>query len=272
MNSDTPGADLVDAISRLARAALPVIDHPQGGKAIMRPDGTLEHLRPLDPVLSHVKQKVAALDTSSFVAYVNRFKVCADGEGEKTTIFADPKGAKLRAVIDYHAGEKPDRCEHAITFDVPVSEQWSRWRAIDGKGMSQIEFAEFIEENCLDIVDPPAATFLDLVTGLQAKKKVAFESGVRLQDGSHQITFAEEVEAKGRGQMLVPSEFSIGVPIYFNGEAYKVRCLLRYRIHEGALTFFIKLHRRQFLEYTAFSDVCTAVSTGTSLPVLYAWA
>jgi len=264
--------EFVESVAALTRQTMTAIDHPQGGKAIMRPDGTLEHLRPIDPPMTHVKQKVAALDADAFISYVNRFKITAGDNAAKTTIFANPQGAKLRAVIDYHSGVAPDRCDHAISFDVPVSEQWSRWRAIDGKAMSQMDFAEFIEENCADIVDPPAAAFLDLVTGLQARKKVAFESGVRLQDGSHQITFAEDVEAKGRGAMTVPSEFSIGVPIFFNGDAYKVRCLLRYRINEGVLTFFIKLHRRQFLEYTAFADVCAAVAAGTDLPVLYAWA
>lgn len=277
IEDEKDGASAINEIVQLARRASEPFDHPQGGKAVMRPDGIVQHLPPLDPPLSHVKQSVVAYDAKAFIDYVNRFKLAVTVEGQerplpKTSIFANPQSAKLKGIVDYHTSFYPDRCSHIITFDVPASEQWSRWRAIDGKGMGQLQFAEFIEENCQDIVDPTAATFLDLVTGLQAKKKINFESGVRLQDGSNQLTYAEEVEAKGRGTMLVPAEFSIGVPIFLNGDAYKVRCLLRYRIEDGAVAFIVKIHRRQFLEYTAFSDICAAIATGTDLPVLHAWA
>lgn len=278
MDSDNEG--LVYAISALARQASASFDHPQGGLAVMRPDGSIQHMAPLDPPLTHVKQQVKAFDADSFCTYVNRFKRWViiknedddEVEDEKTTIFADPNKFHLRGVIDYHTDVNPDRCSHTIQFDVPFSEQWSRWRGIDGKPMSQSEFAEFIEENCQDCVDPPSAVFLDLVTNLQSKKKVTFESGVRLQDGANQLVFAEEIETRGRGTMTVPSEFSIGLPIFLNGEAYKVRALLRYRIHEGAVAFIVKLHRRTFLEQTAFKDICAKVSDETGLAVLNAWA
>ncbi|MEN6306006.1 MAG: DUF2303 family protein [Armatimonadia bacterium] len=267
-------ADFVNAIASLARQGSIVLDHPQGGKAVMRPDGQVEHLKPADWPLTHIKQQVKAFDAGSFIAYVNRFKLLSrigEETEEKTTVFADPVKYALRGIIDYHSGTAPDRAAHVVNYEVPFSEQWSRWRGIDGKLMSQIEFAEFVEENVQDIVEPPAAGFLDLVVGLHAKKKVAFESGVRLQDGSHQLTYAEEIEAKGRGQMLVPSEFAIGIPVFFGGEAYKVRAFLRYRIDEGRLVFAVKLHRRLFTEQTAFGDICASVGDGVDLPVLLAW-
>jgi uncharacterized protein YfdQ (DUF2303 family) len=262
----------IDAISNLARQGSQVFNHPQGGTAVMGPDGRIHHIAPIDPILTHVKQNVAAYDSEAFVSYVNRFKVIgSDKEAECSTIFADPNRHYVRCIIDYHIGAKTNRCAHNVQFNVPCSEQWKRWIAIDGKPLTQSEFAEFIEENALDIVDPVAAVFLDLVTNLQSKRKVAFESGVRLQDGSHQLLYAEEVEAKGRGTMAVPAEFHLGVPIFLNAEAYKVRALLRYRINEGSVAFIVKLHRRLFLEQTAFKDVCNVISAGTGLPVLNAW-
>ncbi len=275
MDMDNSSAAFVEAITQLARSSQQPFPHPQGGIALMRPDGIVQHLSPIDVPLTHVKQHVSAYDAKAFIDYVNRFKMerelSDDKTAPKTTIFANPQTAALKAIIDYH-DILPDYCHHAIEFAVPRSEQWNRWSSIDGKAMAQIAFAEFIEENTADIVEPAAATFLDLVTGLQAKKAVSFESGVRLQDGSNQLVFAESIEAKGRGTMTIPSEFAIGVPVFLNGEAYKVKCLLRYRIHEGALTFTVKIHRRQFLEHTAFGDVCEVVAKGTELPVLNAWA
>lgn len=266
-------ATMIDAISRLARQASQSFSHPQGGIGVMRPDGLIQHIPAIDPPLSHVKQSVIAFDPEAFVAYVNRFKIVSGKEkADCTTIFADPNKYHIRSIIDYHVGAVPERCAHSVQFNVPFSEQWKRWSAIDGKPLTQSEFAEFIEENALDIVDPPAAVFLDLVTNLQSKKKVSFESGVRLQDGAHQLLFAEEVETKGRGIMTVPAEFALGVPIFLNAEAYKVRALLRYRISEGIVAFIVKLHRRLFLEQTAFKDVCGVIGSSTGLPVLNAWA
>jgi uncharacterized protein YfdQ (DUF2303 family) len=265
-------SEIIEAIARLARAGVEPKDHPAGGKFVMRPDGLVHHIPTLDPVLSHVKQNVTAFDVESFAAYVNRFKL-GGGKDEKewTTIFSDPNKYKIRAVIDYHVDRAPERCAHTIHFDVPFSEQWKRWTNIDGRPLGQSEFAEFIEENALDIVDPPSATFLDLVTNLQSKKKVTFESGIRLQDGANQLVYAEEIETKGRGTMVVPSEFHIGVPIFHNAEGYKVRALLRYRISEGAVVFIVKLHRKLFLEQTAFEDVTGEIVEKTGLNVLSAW-
>jgi uncharacterized protein YfdQ (DUF2303 family) len=271
----------IKAISALTRNGISVTELPQGGVGIMKPDGNVQVFPPLDPILTHVKQVVKAFDAESFAAYVNRFKLqqLHKIEGEETaqqrpvtTLFADPNKFQLRGVIDYHADMQPGRCAHSVHFDVPFSEQWNRWRSIDGVPMGQGAFAEFLEENCQDCVEPASAVFLDLVTNLQSKKKVTFESGVRLQDGANQLVFSEEIETKGRGTMMVPSDFSIGVPIFLNGEAYKVRALLRYRISEGAVVFTVKLHRRTFLEQTAFADVCNWVEDKAQLPILNAWA
>lgn len=256
----------ITAIAELARNGQQIFDHPQGGKAVLKPDGEVVHLQPVDKPLTHIKQKVQMLDTGSFVAYVNRFQ-----DNGVTTIFGDYRAMKIRALIDYHSRldqPQPGRLAHDVEFIPPWSEQWARWRVIDGKPQTQREFAEFIEENLQDVVTPEGAAFLDLVTGLQATKKVAFASGVRLHDGSNQLTYSEDVEARGKGTITFPSEFEIGVPLLFGGEAYRIRCLLRYRIDEGKLVFAVRVHRRLFLEQTAFNDVVAEVAKGTGLQVL----
>lgn len=257
-------AEAIKAISELTNVGNGPFLHPKGGLAVKLPSGAIQHLEPLDAVLTHVKQSVKMIDASSLIAYVNRFK----GDGDKTTIFADYTGPKIKACIDYHEKGRPDYLHHDVTFVPPWSEQWARWRNIDGKAMSQIDFAEFIEENMADVVEPVGAVFLDLVTGLQAKKKVSFESGIRLHDGTNQLTYNEEVEAKGRNTMTIPAEFAIGVPVFFQGEAYKIRCLLRYRIDDGRLLFTIKINRRLFAEQSAFADITKAIGEATGLVVL----
>lgn len=260
---DTLPSPKIQSIAELTRQSMDTFPHPQGGVAVRLPNGDVKHLEPIDKPLTHIKQTVKTLDAESFITYVNRFKAA-----DKTTIFADYTGPRIRACIDYHSTEKPDYLHHDVSFIPPWSEQWARWRTIDGKNLGQIEFAEFVEENMGDVVEPDGAIFLDLVTGLQAKKKVSFESGVRLHDGSNQLTYHEEIEAKGRNTMTIPSEFAVGVPIFYFGEAYKVRCLLRYRIDDGKLIFVIKINRRLFVEQAAFNDITKIIAEKTGLKVL----
>lgn len=267
-------ANFIEAINRLARRSVETIELPDGGIAIMRPDGVAQAFPPVDKALpSDIHQNVSIFDAASFVAYVNRFKMFDGPEDktEKTTIFSNLERRTIKAVIDYHSSYRPDRCAHMAYYEVPWSDQWRRWREIDGKAIGQGAFAEFLEENAPDVVEPASAVMLDIVTNLQSKKSVHFESGVRLQDGAQQLVFSESVETKGRGSLTIPSRFSIGVPIFQDGDAYKVECLLRYRIQDGAVAFTVKLHRRQFLERTAFEDVTKKISEATKLPVLNAW-
>lgn len=256
--------EAVTAIADLARLASEAGPHPAGGLYVKRPDGSVVHLQPQYPPLYHIDQAVNVMKADSFSAYVNRFK------GEATTIFAKADAPLLMAIIDYHSTDAA-RCDHRVSFVPPWSEEWARWRALDGKSLTQMEFAEFIEENMVDVVEPDGAALLDVVTGLQAHRKVTFESGVRLHDGSNQLVYHEDIEAKGRGTLTVPSEFALGVPVFFGGEAFRVRCMLRYRITEGKLVFAVRVIRRRFIEQSAFDDIVKAVATATGIQVLHGW-
>jgi uncharacterized protein YfdQ (DUF2303 family) len=263
-------------------AGLDTKPHPQGGEIVVVPkDYRVERLEPLAKLLHHVKQTVKLLDASSFIAYINTFK------NKHTAIFADQirngqqnQPPLIIGVIDYHqkpfaaqaegATAKftepvPDYGEHRVEFEFPFAEEWARWRAIDNKPMSQMQAAEFLEENFMDVIDPPNAAMLDVVSNLEAKKNVSFASGVRLQTGANQLTYAEEIESKGRGTLVIPAEFKIGVPVFYGDPKYEVRVLLRYRINEGQLTFTMKINRRQFVEAAAFHEVVKGIATHTEI-------
>lgn len=247
-----------EALLNAGKALGTPFDHPDGGKASIVPVGYTV-VRHTDP-LHHVAQTVVMLDQASFADYINRFKT------EHTRVFADYRRPHILGIIDYHtAGNNADFAVHRASFTPPWSEQWNRWRGIDGRSMGQGDFAEFLEENYLDIAEPPAAELLDVVANLQAKKNVDFQSGIRLQDGSTQLTYNEKIESKGKGALKVPAEFFLGVPVFFGGAAYKVRVLLRYRISEGALSFIVKLNRREFVEQTAFGDITKAIEEATTI-------
>lgn len=283
------------------RAAVVARRHPQGGEfVIIGKEQQVAHLPPLAPELHHIRQTVKLLDAASFVAYINNFKnedtaVFADQyrNGQslpplivgvidyhakprkvEAALSADGKlasASETTGIQDGHdslciqADPEPLYCDHRVLFEFPFSEEWARWRAVDNKPLRQIEAAEFIEENFMDVVDPLNGVMLDIVTNLEAKKNVSFTSGVRLQTGANQLTYSEEVESKGRGTLTIPSEFKIGIPVFYGGPRYEVRVLMRYRIIEGALTFTFKINRRRFVESIAFDEVVKEIGAKTDI-------
>src|SRR5258708_5154062 len=105
-----------------------------------------------------------------------------------------------------------------------------------GQTMTPVNFAQFIEENQIDIRTPPGAKILEVARGLQARRSVHFVSAVRLQTGDQEFTFNETTEGTvGKGKAQVPEEFKLGIPVFFGGVSYEVVARLRYRLDEGKL-------------------------------------
>lgn len=202
---------------------------------------------------------VRADTTESFIEYFNKFK------GDASAIFADQSSRNVVGIIDYH-GADPAFREHRVSYTAPLSEEWKRWKGGDGTKMGQEDFAFFMEENVTDVVDPPGADILEVSRNLKVKKHVEFEAETRLSDGSVQFTFSEEVKnVTTKGVIKVPEEFSIGVPIYFGGQKYKVVAKLRYRMAGGHLTMWYDLHRREYIEQDAFNGVVETIREGAGV-------
>lgn len=260
----------VELLKDAALAANDPFEALDGRQAIVVPAGCHVHeFRPAVTPLEHIRQKVKFDDAFSLAAYINRFKRPA------TQIFADSVNYRICAIFDYHIPPEGDvldaeqHCDHQAHFTPVQSEQWKRWTGIEGKALAQRRFAEFIEENYEDVREPAAADLLEMVTRLQARRKVTFESGIRLSDGTSKLTYNEETETGGKGDMVIPSEIQLGIPVFYGGEAYKVRCLLRYRIEEGVLSFQVILNRRKMIEDSAFETFVKAVGDATSIAPYY---
>ena len=134
--------------------------------------------------------------------------------------------------------------DHRVTLALMSTPQWQTWTGMDGKMQHQIAFGEFIEENIIDIVDPPGATMLEIATYLESKRDVSFRSGVRLNNGAVQFEHTENVEAKvGAGQIAVPEAFTIGIPVFVGVAPYSIVCRFRWRNDGGKLTLGYRLQR-----------------------------
>lgn len=224
----------------------------------------------------------ATLSTlASFVDLTNRHK------NDDTAIFGsiDSSAPSLTAVIDYTTkAHEPRHGQHRVTYTFPLSPEWQAWRAMNGKSMTQLDWAAFIEEHIAELASPMDAersqyepTFqtkialpTELVTlsrGMQINVEARVKDTRVLQSGESEIIY-EEVHKDGAGQKLVvPGLFVIQIPMFLDGEPVRLLARLRYRRQEGRLTWFYQLYRPDIVLRARLKEDFDHVASETGLPV-----
>jgi uncharacterized protein YfdQ (DUF2303 family) len=253
----------------------------------------VEALEKLLPAPSRAKGNVQFADAQSFVRYVNKHKDKAGeasaanrtsgqaGGGEQpgpdpddvqTVIYVDPLKSKFRAVFDSHASDAPGWGEFTASYDCPISPEWKTWKEHNGRKFHQEEFAFFIEQNLLDVHEPNGAQMLEIVTTLKSVKNVAFDSGVRLSDGQVQLKYHEQNDTKAgaNGQLVIPEEIKLGLPVYVGGIPYAVIAKFRYRIDGSKLIMWYDLLRPHKIEEAAVNAMIEQIEQGTDIKPYYA--
>ncbi|AQZ93249.1 YfdQ family protein [Halopseudomonas phragmitis] len=225
------------------------------------------------PAPVRVRQHISMLDAESFVAYVNRFTTPA------TAVFCNgPTGRTFKAIIDYHKPEQPSWADHTVSYQCPRTVEWSNWKDTDRKKMDQASFAEFIEDNVKDIVQPDqdtrapsAADMLEISRTLEAKKNISFRQGTRLDNGQVQLTYNEQIDGRAgeTGQLAIPEQFYIGIKPFLGGDAFCVQARFRYRIREGALVMWFELVRPDKVLEEAYNAVRAKIATGIGTVPMY---
>lgn len=208
---------------------------------------------------------VRLYDAASFTAYVAAFT------DERTRVFADPKAMSFLSVLDYHvAGDrKPQFMKHKAHFQLELDQRWQIWSGKDGVWFSQVEFAEFIEDNYLDIDTPPAAAMLEVARDLHAKNDVSFDSKVSLKDGQTQFSYQENLKAGvGTGNLEIPEKFTIRIPVFFGEAPVVLDVRLRYRITNQKVVFCYRMYRKQETLQKAFRTAVADIAAGLKTDVL----
>ncbi|MFC5548168.1 DUF2303 family protein [Massilia aerilata] len=185
---------------------------------------------------------VVLSDLPSFLQYV------ADQAAEDSCyIYAHADTRALVAVLNDHEqghGGLPAWRDFRVSYTAELSREFSAWYKNDRKPMDQEEFAVFLEDNVADISEPSGETMLQVALTLQAKTEVAFSSHRRLDNGQVQLTYTENIDARaGAGDIMIPREFALGLRLFKNGDGYKVRARLKYRLGGGKVKFWYELDR-----------------------------
>jgi uncharacterized protein YfdQ (DUF2303 family) len=215
------------------------------------------------------KANVQMTELDSLIGYIKIF-----GQTSPPRIFAaiDKMGgaAKFKAILDYHEGGKGGKagwCEHTATFTTAQTPEWQTWLSFNRKQCGQRDFAAFIEDNIADIVEPSGAQMLEIAKTLEAKTSVDFKSGIRLENGDHQLRYVAETtgRAGGNGDVEIPSMFVLGIAPFDGGPAYKVNARLRYRINEGNLTLWYELVNPHKVIDAACKEMIATITAQTEI-------
>jgi uncharacterized protein YfdQ (DUF2303 family) len=240
---------------------------------VMRPAGAALEKIDLEQFAEQprrVKGHTSLGDADSFARFVNRYKLAG-----LTCIYVNKDKTSLRAVFNDHGepptgtaylgaangasdeerallaagdlviGASPHWRDHTADYACKRSKEWDIWTGAHGKQMNQTQFAQFIEDNLLDITNPESALMLEVANNFEAKKDVNFGSAIRLDNGSVNFRYKEDVQGTTRdGQMPVPREFDIAIPVFENGPRYAIKANLRYRVDSaGKLALWFELVR-----------------------------
>lgn len=191
------------------------------------------------------------------VASLNR--LCGEniGAGDATVyINRDPDQPTVTAVLNGHGAAGPGWGDFRLNLAFRPTPQWTKWRSIDGRMLPQAEFAEFIEDNLADIVDPPGAQALEIASHLEATRSASFKSAIRLNSGAVQLQNLEDVDAKvGPGRIEVPTLFKLALAPFQGSPAYAVEARFRYRIADGRLQLGLKLQRIEDVMCAVLDDI-----------------
>ncbi len=242
----TENDTLVEQVQLANRHA--IRDSISNTPVLLHRDGRIASLERYMPEPLRPRARAVFNEPASFIAYIQAH----DEDG--THLFGDvtEQSGSFMAILDYHLPTTAESAkqgaqwgEHTARLNLQVTPEWQRWLGSNAKPFEQAAFAEFLEDNVRDVVKPSGAELLEVALTLQAAKKVAFRSAVRLDNGEHQLTYVEEIagQAGATGKLQVPERFTIAMAPFEGADPVEIEVRLRYRLMEGRVVFIYQLLR-----------------------------
>lgn len=219
---------------------------------------------------------VRVRDAESFIEYVKRHGSLTDSTVWCLADYVQGKIA-FTGIVNDHGEDAAAAAwrDHRVYFSPEFSEEWRRWSGANKKQLSQTEFAAFIEDNLKDIASPDGsglpsgAAMLEMALSFEATQDMRFKSAIRLSNGGVNLSFVQDDDAQTLQKMSVFERFAIGVPVFWNGDAYQIDARLRYRVRDGKLCFWFELIRVDKVLEAAATTVIGAIKEKTGSPFFF---
>ncbi len=260
------------AIAALAeRAATPVDINGEELLAVRLAPGdafSIADLEQYAPVPRRKRGRFTVTDPDSLVAYAKRHLT------RETQLWGDRNAGRLAAIFDDHeAGENGGAGwgAHRVELHLARSVEWQTWTQRSGRPMTQVDFAELVEERAQDIVEPTGAEMLEIAQSLHATKSAAFRSDTRLSNGETRLVYEETLDARAgqRGDLIVPTRFALALRVWEGTQPYRVEARFRYRLTDGRLSIAFILDRLDDVVREAFGELAADVADKVGAPLFH---
>lgn len=209
---------------------------------------------------------VTAHTPETMVAYARRHL-----STDLSTLWGDVDAAKITVVLNDHGPDGeffPGWGDHQVTLRLDESPELKAWKAHNEKNLTQEQFGDFLEERLIDIVEPDGSTMLDVARTMTATIGASFRRAVNAHDGTVQLSWQEDVDAKagGSGQLEVPSQFEIRVKPFVGTDPVTIIGKFRYRVAQGGdLVLGYRLLNLDEVRRAAVEQVLTEVASDLDL-------
>lgn len=269
--TDTDDNGTLSALN--AGASLGQPRRADGDYAIVPQGYVLNDLEPYQRFPRRKRGNVSMSTVESFIAYVNKHYT-----QDYSVIYAalDPTKymASMVAVLNDHSSLNADWRDHKCTFIPKGSVEFGRWLGKDRMPMKQVEFAAWLEDNLGDIATvegfPTGVEILKMAIGFEATADKRLKSRINLQSGGVRFEFVDDEDKDTRTTMEAYSRFMLGLPVFYGAKvAYQVEARLKYREHNGSLTFWYELIRPDKVFAEAIEEDLKRVVDETDVMMLY---
>jgi uncharacterized protein YfdQ (DUF2303 family) len=201
------------------------------------------------------------LSLGSYIELVNEQK------RPESRVFAhlDTTPITFTCVVDYHergAEGKAGWNEFSIDLKLKHSAQYKTWIGINDKLMPQMQFAEFLKDNRLDVAKPAGADILELVNNLEAAEDSRYKGKLPTNEGMR-ISFDSTVTTN----VTIPNKITLGIPLFEEGEELEVDAEFKLRVKDGSAYFGIRLLGIERMVRDAVQSVRQEIVEKTGLPV-----
>lgn len=204
---------------------------------------------------------------ADFIALTNRLSNI-----DHTTVWANVDAGTVTAVINDHAHwDEPGWRDHTAKLALQEDEDWKRWTLRDNQLSSQADFSQFVEDVYHTVIDPDAATMLEVSRTMRANSSVKFSQSVRLDNGDIGLRYEESTEGKAgeRGELEVPERVTVRLSPWRGVEPRQMEARLRWRIEGGQLRIGYRIVRPDVFRDEVFDGLVEQISAGIDPIPLY---
>lgn len=249
--------------------------HVPGAMAISDPDSFSTRIEDFERFLPAPRRTVASVHhetLESLAEYLTEF-----GLIDTTRVFASLSNRIFHGIIDYHqpdpAGAKPSHREHHTTFETKFDQSFKAWLDIDGKWLSQRQFAHFLQDRADDAVKPEPADLIEIAENFSAIRRVEFDSRVSMHDGTRTFNYKTTDDTKTKGSVDMVKMIALDTPVFYGEGSTHWVARFDYEIGDnGALNFRATIHRKDQLIDVEFQKMVNRLSSLIPFPIFRASA